>query len=398
MPDMSPRHLTLITGASRGLGLALAEQRLARGDRLLTISRRAPALAGIEAWQADLADPQPLAARLADWLLGLHASAFASVTLIHNAGVIPTPGPLADGDAAELSNALRVGLEAPLLLSAAFLQATAEWAVPRKLLLISSGLGRRAMAGSAAYCAAKAGMDHLARVLAAEEAARPNGARVVSLAPGVIDTDMQAQLRSADADRFPERAKFAGLHEQGLLDSPAQAAAKVLKALDSPTFGSSPVGDVRDPAAALIAGLQLKPHPEGGHYAEVFRSAHRVQPDDERPARAALTSIDFLLAAGQFSAWHRVRSDEVWHLLEGEGLKLWLAPPDLSRFDAVTLQPGALRRHVVPADWWQAAEPLGPMAYVGATVGPGFDFADFTFGREDAALRAALPADLTRLL
>lgn len=394
---MSLQHLTLITGASRGLGRALAEQRLSRGDRVLAISRRAPDLA-VEAWQADLAEPLPLAARLSAWLAELDPAAYASVTLIHNAGVISTPAPLADGDAAELSNALRVGLEAPLVLSAAFLRATAAWSVPRKLLLISSGLGRRAMAGSAAYCAAKAGLDHLARSLALEEAARPNGARVVSLAPGVIDTDMQLQLRSADPGRFPERAKFAGLHEEGQLDSPAQAAAKVLKALDDPRFGELPVSDVRDPAAALIKTLGLHPHPEGGHYAEVFRSAHRVQPEDERPARAALTTIDFLLGTGQFSAWHRVRSDEVWHLLEGEGLKLWLAPPDLSRFDAVTLQPGGTRRHVVPAGWWQAAEPLVQMAYVGATVGPGFDFADFAFGRDDAALCAALPAALKRLL
>lgn len=394
---MKPRHLTLITGASRGLGLALAEQRLARGDRVLAISRQAPILA-VEAWQADLAHPQPLAARLREWLQAQDPADFASVTLIHNAGVIPTPAPLADSDAAELSNALRVGLEAPLVLSAAFLEATAAWTVPRKLLFISSGLGRRAMAGSAAYCAAKAGLDHLARSLALEEATRPNGARVVSLAPGVIDTDMQLQLRSADPTRFPERAKFAGLHEQGQLDSPAQAAAKVLKALDDPRFGELPVSDVRDPAAALVTALGLQPHPEGGHYAEVFRSAQRVQPDDDRPARAALTTIDFLLGAGQFSAWHRVRSDEVWHLLEGDGLNLWLAPPDLSRFDAVTLQPGASRRHVVPAGWWQAAEPLVQLAYVGATVGPGFDFADFSFGRDDAALCAALPAGLRRLL
>jgi benzil reductase ((S)-benzoin forming) len=397
------RHLTLITGASRGLGRALAQDRLARGDQVLTLSRRAPELevpAGAEllAWQADLANPEPLAAQLDTWLGALDPQAYASVTLIHNAGVMPKPAPLSEGDIAELSNALRVGLEAPLLLSAAFLHATAHWTVPRKLLLISSGLGRRAMAGSAAYSAAKAGMDHLARALALEEAARPNGAHVVSLAPGVIDTDMQAQLRGADPAQFPERSTFAGLHEQGLLDSPAQAAAKVLKLLDSDSFGSEPVADVRDPTAKLIAALGLNPHPEGGHYAEVFRSPQTVTPGDGRPARAALTTIDFLLGAGQFSAWHRVLSDEVWHLLEGEGLRLWLAPPDLSRFDAVELRPGGLRRHVVPAHWWQAAEPLAQLAYVGATVGPGFDFADFAFGRDNAALCAALPAELKRLL
>jgi predicted cupin superfamily sugar epimerase len=151
-------------------------------------------------------------------------------------------------------------------------------------------------------------------------------------------------------------------------------------------------------AAELIASLKLKPHPEGGHYAEVFRSERLVQTADDRPARRALTTIDFLLAAGEHSAWHRVASDEVWHLLEGDGLRLWMAPPDLSRFDAVMLGAGSTRRHVVPADWWQAAEATGGFAYVGATVGPGFEFADFGFGRDDAALVAALPPELRRLL
>ncbi len=157
-------------------------------------------------------------------------------------------------------------------------------------------------------------------------------------------------------------------------------------------------------AAALVSELGLQTHPEGGWYAEVFRSALPVQTADGRPVRAALTTIDFLLAAGQCSAWHRVASDEVWHLLEGGGLRLWLAPPDLLTFDAVVLGPvaaGRRPRHVVPAGWWQAAEPLGTHAYVGATVGPGFEFADFSFGRDDAALCAALRAsapDLQRLL
>ena len=167
---------------------------------------------------------------------------------------------------------------------------------------------------------------------------------------------------------------------------------------------SQPQQTAQSRAEELIALLRLQPHPEGGHYGEVLRSNRWVQPADTRPPRPALTTIDFLLAAGQFSAWHRVASDEVWHLLEGPGLRLWLAPPDLSTFTAVDLLPASARgrpRHAVPADWWQAAEPTGALAYVGATVGPGFDFADFTFGRQDAALAAALASrapQLQRLL
>ncbi len=160
-----------------------------------------------------------------------------------------------------------------------------------------------------------------------------------------------------------------------------------------------------DRPAELRRLLQLQPHPEGGDFREVFRAAARVQPSDGRPDRSALTSIDFLLEAGQCSAWHRVASDEAWHLLEGGPLRLWLLPPDLSRPAQVDLAPvdaaGHAPRHVVPAGWWQAAEPLEAFAYVGATVGPGFEFADFSFGRDDPALCAALrqrPGGLERLL
>jgi NAD(P)-dependent dehydrogenase (short-subunit alcohol dehydrogenase family) len=102
------------------------------------------------------------------------------------------------------------------------------------------------MAGSASYCAAKAGLDHLARAVALEEADRPHGARIVSLAPGVIDTDMQVQLRAADPALFADRERFVGLKTGGQLDSPAEAAAKVLRYLARADFGSNPVGDVRD--------------------------------------------------------------------------------------------------------------------------------------------------------
>ena len=249
------QHLTILTGASRGMGLALAEELLNPDALLLCIARNSnPGLAekaaacGAELlqWQADLSAPQAVAQRLHAWLQTLDAATLASATLVNNAGVMSALTPLRCADASELAQALRVGLEAPMLLSAAFLGATQSWdAVPRKLLNISSGLGRRAMASSAAYCAAKAGMDHFTRCLALEEALLPHGARVCSLAPGVIDTDMQLQLRSADASQFPDQSAFAGLKEKGQLSSPADAARRLLAYLARPDFGAEPVADVR---------------------------------------------------------------------------------------------------------------------------------------------------------
>ena len=248
------QNLTILTGASRGMGLAMAHELAQPGARLLCISRkRNPELqaqadaagAVLEQWSADLADATAVAAQLAEWLQACDPQRLASATLINNAGAISPLLAVRDSDPSALAKALRVGVEAPLQLCAAFLGATRNWAVPRKVLNISSGLGRRAMASSAAYCAAKAGMDHFSRCIALEESAVPNGAKVCSLAPGVIATDMQLQLRSADPAHFPDLPTFQGLHAGGQLSSPQDAARRVLAYLNSPTFGQDAVGDVR---------------------------------------------------------------------------------------------------------------------------------------------------------
>ncbi len=248
-------HLYLLTGGSRGMGLAIAEQLLQPDHFVISIARQTNVTLGalaaekgarLEQWQCDLAAPAQAAQCLEAFLQTQDAATLASVTLINNAGVVSRPGPVEDTAYEELANALRVGLEAPVALTAAFLRATEGWAVPKKVLNISSGLGRRAMAGSASYCAAKAGLDHFTRAVALDEARKPHGARVCSLAPGVIDTDMQTQLRSADLARFPDGRNFIAMKDAGQLWSPQEAAAKILAYLARTDFGSNPAADVRD--------------------------------------------------------------------------------------------------------------------------------------------------------
>jgi predicted cupin superfamily sugar epimerase len=152
-------------------------------------------------------------------------------------------------------------------------------------------------------------------------------------------------------------------------------------------------GDIDPRAQELIDGLGLTPHPEGGFFREIFRSVSNVRPDDERPARVAATSIYFLLSRGTHSRWHRVRSDEVWHLYEGGPLELFLAPPDCTEVRRFVLGPSLVSDGpacTVPAGWWQAARPLGPYALTGCTVAPGFEFADFTFLRDAPHVLAQL--------
>lgn len=248
-------HLYILTGGSRGMGLAMARHILAQGHHLISIARQRnedlQALAHthqatLSQWQHDLAAPHAAAQQLQQWLGTQTDTDYARVVLINNAGVIPPIAPLSHSDWQAVSQALRVGLEAPMLLTSAFLRATESWGIARRVLNVSSGLGRRAIASQATYCAAKAGMDHFSLSVALDEAIKPNGALICSLAPGVIDTDMQLQLRSASTEAFPDVGRFADLKHSGNLTSPEAAGARVLAWLEREDFGSPVLADVRN--------------------------------------------------------------------------------------------------------------------------------------------------------
>jgi len=165
------KNLTILTGASRGMGLALAQQLCDQANaQLLCISRQsAPALdswaaskgASLVQWRADLAQPTPVAQKLLAWLQQLDPAQFASITLINNAGVIGHLGPMTPQSDGLLQQTLAINLQAPMQLTAAFLTATRAWHASKKVVNISSGLGRRAMAGSSMYCASKARLGSL---------------------------------------------------------------------------------------------------------------------------------------------------------------------------------------------------------------------------------------------
>lgn len=131
--------------------------------------------------------------------------------------------------------------------------------------------------------------------------------------------------------------------------------------------------------------LNLRPHPEGGYYREIFRSAAFVQPLDPRQPRVALTTIYFLLPAGDVSRWHRVASDEVWHFYEGDPLELLTldaATVDVERYLLGGVGQDSRPVHAVSAGVWQAARTTGAYTLVGCSVAPGFDFTDFQMLRD----------------
>ena len=133
-------------------------------------------------------------------------------------------------------------------------------------------------------------------------------------------------------------------------------------------------------AAEVIARLELKPHPEGGHYRETFRDSRR-----DVSGRSTSTAIYFLLARGERSHWHRIDAAEVWHYYAGSALNLQIAD-DVGQH-SIRLGPdlttGEVPQAIVPAQAWQAAESSGDWTLVGCTVAPGFDFAKFELAEPD---------------
>jgi predicted cupin superfamily sugar epimerase len=135
-------------------------------------------------------------------------------------------------------------------------------------------------------------------------------------------------------------------------------------------------------AADLIRLLDLKPHPEGGHYRQTFCDSRTVD-----GGRAASTAIYFLLARGQRSHWHKVDAIEAWHYYAGAPLKLEIAANAQGPVERLTLgsdlAAGERPQAIVPAHAWQAAQSLGDWTLVGCTVAPGFEFKGFELAPKD---------------
>ncbi len=248
------KTLVILTGHSRGLGEALAHELLACGCSVIGLSRKAmarPPVApqGLRFDQVciDLSDPPALEKLLEDDCLRWPLRQADRAVLIHNAGLLSPVALVGEQSQTELIQSVGVNVTAALLLANWFVGAS-QGCADRRLVQVSSGAARSAYAGWSVYCATKAALDHHARALALEAAlphAPSSGLRICSLAPGIIDTDMQAQVRATELAAFPMRAKFDELKASGGLASPQDVAKRLVAHLFSEGFGREPVADLR---------------------------------------------------------------------------------------------------------------------------------------------------------
>lgn len=236
----------IVTGHTKGLGAGIAAALLAQGIAVLGVARgpaqqlaaRFPALLTEEA--VDLSDSTALSAWLGGAALHDFVQGADTILLINNAGTVQPVGQLQDQDPLAVVRAVTLNVAAPLALAAAVVEVRGD--IPCRILHISSGAGRSAIPGWSVYCATKAALDRHAEAVAQDG---DDTVRCVSLAPGVIDTEMQGEIRSATAAQFPMLERFIAMKEEGTLQSADATGADIVRFLLADGFGVLPVADIR---------------------------------------------------------------------------------------------------------------------------------------------------------
>jgi len=222
----------VVTGVSSGLGEAIAANLLARGFEVVGVGRASAARLASGSFRlvvADLADVTQLPSKLDDLFGELATRRVSSIAVINNAATAEPAGTVGDLDAGAVAASLSVNLVAPLMVANAFVRAFRTVDIDRRLVNVSSGAAVRPIPGSGAYNVAKAGLEMLTSVVAAEQPA--SGIAAITIRPGIIETPMQGFLRAQSQERLPAVGMFRGFHESRRLVPPDVTAAKIVERL-----------------------------------------------------------------------------------------------------------------------------------------------------------------------
>lgn len=246
-------NIFIVTGTSTGLGLSFVEELVAKNNVVFSISRSvSQELTKLEEsgflfhYNCDVTDEEKLLGVLKAIFDEVLKKEFISITLINNAGTINPIGSVGTNDYQLLSKSIDTNIKAPILISEFFIKKTQSLAVAKFILNVSSGAGRKPYAGWATYCAAKAGLDLFTECIGVEQLKEGKPVKVISFAPGVVDTNMQVTIRNTSKEVFDAVSRFIDLKNKKQLFSPQFVAKRLLNLLESDKTVSGGCYDVRD--------------------------------------------------------------------------------------------------------------------------------------------------------
>ena len=220
--------IVIITGASRGLGLGFAKEYHKNGYRVISISRtKIKKLYTVEQYQCDLSIISEIEKTITEIFTHLDNVNATQLTLINNAGNLGTVNTLENIDPQDISYTVQVNLIAPLILNSLFIKLSKNWNCKKKIINISSGAAINPYESWTMYCASKAGIDMMTKVVSKEQKEMKNGVDIISLYPGIVDTEMQAKARNTPKENFKSVQRFIDFYEHGELSTPKQVAEKI---------------------------------------------------------------------------------------------------------------------------------------------------------------------------
>ncbi len=244
----------IITGTSRGLGEAFARELMTQDCVLFCISRNKNEFliklaketkTRLFYYSYDLTCVDGLEDLFKKIFEEIDFSKCQEICLINNAGVVAPVMPAEKCKGDSIVNNITLNQIAPMILSSFFISQTSKFTKKKSIINISSGAGRKPYYGWSSYCTSKAGLDMFSRVLGVEETGKVNPVKVMSIAPGIIDTEMQEEIRNSSVEDFPLLDNFIDYKEKGVLSDASEVAKAILKVIEN-GFEQGAILDIRD--------------------------------------------------------------------------------------------------------------------------------------------------------
>ncbi|WP_026477683.1 (S)-benzoin forming benzil reductase [Alkaliphilus transvaalensis] len=245
----------IITGTSRGLGNSLVRKLIDSKHHIFCITRRPKdeltnyakeKKCRMDYLEFDLSEVSKIAELMNKVFDKINLSEIKAISLINNAGILAPMKRIEDCEGSEIINNINVNLLAPIVLTSEFIKHVKPFEGDKRIINISSGAGKKPYYGWSNYCASKAGLDLFTQCVGVEQSTGEQAVKILSLAPAIMDTEMQAEIRRTDIKDFEQVERFKDFKNNGLLLSVDEVAEKVIKVLVHEDYQQGGVIDVRD--------------------------------------------------------------------------------------------------------------------------------------------------------
>ena len=204
-------NVLIITGGNKGLGSGIVKKYKVEGYEVFSISREkneSEFYKDIHQFQLDISEIDKIEQLVNILVSKINSDTLKRIVLINNAGTLGQISKIEDISSNDIENTIKVNYTAPLAFISTFIRATKEWKCSKKIINISSGAASSSVYGWSVYCSTKSAVDSLTKVIALEQNSSENGAHIISVYPGIIDTDMQTKIRNSNESDFIDVQKF----------------------------------------------------------------------------------------------------------------------------------------------------------------------------------------------